>query len=169
MARRSARFHLTLGDITRSTDTSPEMFLRHKHALMAHMSDFMAELDRYLPRLAGLYRDSRVLRHAGHSRASAMISLLAGNFKAKHVGCPPLFQCVIILLRRASHVTTDPPRPGARHMCDRYPGGLSAAPGRGAWPQVALLATTAIHRAAVSLQPGKALRVLPGNAREAGP
>jgi len=52
MARRSARFHLTLGDITRSTDTSPEMFLRHKHALMAHMSDFMAELDRYLPRLA---------------------------------------------------------------------------------------------------------------------
>ena len=52
MARRSARFHLTLGDITRSTDASPEMFLRYKHALMAHMSDFMAELDRYLPRLA---------------------------------------------------------------------------------------------------------------------
>ena len=52
MARRSARFHLTLGDITRSTDTSPEMFLRYKNALMAHMSDFMAELDRYLPRLS---------------------------------------------------------------------------------------------------------------------
>ncbi len=52
MARRSARFHLTLGDITRSTDASPEIFLRHKHALMAHMSDFTAELDRYLPRLA---------------------------------------------------------------------------------------------------------------------
>ena len=52
MARRSARFHLTLGDITRSTDASPEVFLRYKHALMAHMSDFMAELDRYLPRLA---------------------------------------------------------------------------------------------------------------------
>lgn len=52
MARRSARFHLTLGDITRSTDASPEMFLRYKHALMAHMSEFMAELDRYLPRLS---------------------------------------------------------------------------------------------------------------------
>ncbi len=52
MARRSARFHLTLGDITRSTEASPEMFLRYKHALLAHMSDFMAELDRYLPRLA---------------------------------------------------------------------------------------------------------------------
>jgi uncharacterized protein (TIGR02677 family) len=52
MARRSARFHLTLGDITRLTDASPETFLRYKHALLAHMSDFMAELDRYLPRLA---------------------------------------------------------------------------------------------------------------------
>ncbi|HEY3905428.1 MAG TPA: TIGR02677 family protein [Streptosporangiaceae bacterium] len=52
LARRSAQFHLTLGDITRSTDTSPEVFLRYKNALMAHMSDFMAELDRYLPRLA---------------------------------------------------------------------------------------------------------------------
>jgi uncharacterized protein (TIGR02677 family) len=51
MARRSDRFHLTLGDITRSTDTSPEMFLRYKHSLLAHMSDFTAELDRYLPRL----------------------------------------------------------------------------------------------------------------------
>ncbi len=52
MARRSARFHLTLGDITRSTDASPETFLRFKHALLAHMSDFTAELDRYLPRMA---------------------------------------------------------------------------------------------------------------------
>jgi uncharacterized protein (TIGR02677 family) len=52
MARRSARFHLTLGDITRSTETSSEVFLRYKNALMAHMSDFMAELDRYLPRLS---------------------------------------------------------------------------------------------------------------------
>jgi len=52
MARRSARFYLTLGDITRSTDASPDAFLRFKHALLAHMSDFMTELDRYLPRLA---------------------------------------------------------------------------------------------------------------------
>lgn len=52
MAIRSARFHLTLGDITRTTDVSPDTFLRYKHALIAHMNDFMAELDRYLPRLA---------------------------------------------------------------------------------------------------------------------
>jgi uncharacterized protein (TIGR02677 family) len=52
MSRRAARFHLTLGEIMRSTDTSPGTFLRYKNALLTHMSDFMAELDRYLPRLA---------------------------------------------------------------------------------------------------------------------
>ena len=52
MADRSARFHLTLAGITSSTDTSPEIFLSYKHALMAHMSEFSTELDRYLPRLA---------------------------------------------------------------------------------------------------------------------
>lgn len=52
MSRRAAQFHLTLGEIVRSTDTSPEVFLRYKNALLTHMADFMAELDRYLPRLA---------------------------------------------------------------------------------------------------------------------
>lgn len=51
MGRRSAQFHVTLGEILRSTEASPEVFLRHKNALLVHMSDFMAELDRYLPRL----------------------------------------------------------------------------------------------------------------------
>ena len=52
IARRSARFHLTLGDITRSTDASPEMFLRYKHALMAHMSDLWSPT-RPIPAAAG--------------------------------------------------------------------------------------------------------------------
>lgn len=52
MARRSARFHLALGEIMRSSDTSPEKFLEFKKALLVHMNDFMAELDRYLPRLS---------------------------------------------------------------------------------------------------------------------
>ncbi|MGH2930455.1 MAG: DUF2397 domain-containing protein, partial [Solirubrobacteraceae bacterium] len=52
MSRRAAQFHLTLGEIMRSTDTSPETFMRYKNALLIHMTDFMAELDRYLPRLA---------------------------------------------------------------------------------------------------------------------
>ncbi|WP_432920900.1 TIGR02677 family protein [Microbispora sp. CA-135349] len=57
MGRRSARFHVTLGEIIRSTDASPETFLRHKNALLTHMSEFMAELDRHLPRLATAVRD----------------------------------------------------------------------------------------------------------------
>jgi uncharacterized protein (TIGR02677 family) len=52
MSRRAAQFHLTLGEIMRSTDTSPATFMKYKNALLTHMTDFMAELDRYLPRLA---------------------------------------------------------------------------------------------------------------------
>jgi uncharacterized protein (TIGR02677 family) len=57
MSRRAAQFHLTLGEIVRSTDTSPHTFLKYKNALLAHMTDFMAELDRYLPRLAAAVAD----------------------------------------------------------------------------------------------------------------
>jgi uncharacterized protein (TIGR02677 family) len=57
MSRRAAQFHLTLGEIVRSTDTSPDTFLRYKNALLTHMTDVMAELDRYLPRLAGAVAD----------------------------------------------------------------------------------------------------------------
>jgi uncharacterized protein (TIGR02677 family) len=57
MARRAAQFHITLAEIMRSTDTSPDTFLRYKNALLTHMSDFMAELDRYLPRLAAAVAD----------------------------------------------------------------------------------------------------------------
>ena len=52
MSRRAAEFHLTLGEIIRVTDTSPDTFMRYKNALLTHMTEFMAELDRYLPRLA---------------------------------------------------------------------------------------------------------------------
>jgi len=57
MSRRAAQFHLTLGEIIRSTDTSPDTFLRYKNTLLTHMTDFMAELDRYLPRLAAAVAD----------------------------------------------------------------------------------------------------------------
>jgi len=52
MSRRAAQFHLTLGEIIRSTDISPQTFLRYKNALLNHMTEVMAELDSYLPRLA---------------------------------------------------------------------------------------------------------------------
>jgi uncharacterized protein (TIGR02677 family) len=57
MARRSAQFHVTLGEIVRSTDTSADTFLRYKNALLNHMADFMAELERYLPRLDQAVRE----------------------------------------------------------------------------------------------------------------
>ena len=59
MSRRAAQFHLTLGEIMRSTDTSPETFMKYKNALLTHMTDFMAELDRYLPRLAAAVADAQ--------------------------------------------------------------------------------------------------------------
>jgi uncharacterized protein (TIGR02677 family) len=65
MSRRAAQFHLTLGEIIRSTDTSPDTFLRYKNALLIHMTDFMAELDRYLPRLAAAVAEVEVAGGTG--------------------------------------------------------------------------------------------------------
>jgi uncharacterized protein (TIGR02677 family) len=76
MSRRAAQFHLTLGEIIRSTDTSPEVFLRYKNALLNHMTDFMAELDRYLPRLAAAVAEAQTA--AGPQDPDAMLRLAAG-------------------------------------------------------------------------------------------
>lgn len=51
MAERAARFYLMLGDLARTNDTSPELFLAHKDALLAHLRDFHLELQRYAPRI----------------------------------------------------------------------------------------------------------------------
>ena len=75
MSRRAAQFHLTLGEIIRSTDTSPDTFLRYKNALLAHMTDFMAELDRYLPRLAMAVAEAEAA--AGPQEPDAMLRLAA--------------------------------------------------------------------------------------------
>jgi uncharacterized protein (TIGR02677 family) len=76
MSRRAAQFHLTLGEIIRSTDTSPDTFLRYKNTLLTHMTDFMAELDRYLPRLAAAVADAETA--AGPQDPGAMLRLAAG-------------------------------------------------------------------------------------------
>ncbi|MDJ0345969.1 TIGR02677 family protein [Streptomyces sp. H10-C2] len=52
MAQRAARFYLMLGDLARTNDTRPEVFLAHKDALLAHMQEFNGELARYAPLLA---------------------------------------------------------------------------------------------------------------------
>jgi uncharacterized protein (TIGR02677 family) len=52
MAQRAARFYLMLGDLARTNDTQPEVFLAHKDTLLTHMREFTAELGRYAPLLA---------------------------------------------------------------------------------------------------------------------
>jgi uncharacterized protein (TIGR02677 family) len=52
MAQRAARFYLMLGDLARTNDTRPEVFLSHKDALLSHMREFNSELSRFAPLLA---------------------------------------------------------------------------------------------------------------------
>ncbi|MDQ2811451.1 MAG: TIGR02677 family protein [Actinomycetota bacterium] len=52
MAQRAARFYLMLGDLARTNDTRPEVFLTHKDALLTHMREFHTELTRFAPLLA---------------------------------------------------------------------------------------------------------------------
>ena len=52
IAERAARFYHMLGDLSRTNDARPEVFLAHKDALLAHLRDFHDELQRYTPRLA---------------------------------------------------------------------------------------------------------------------
>jgi uncharacterized protein (TIGR02677 family) len=52
MAERAARFYLLLGDMSRTTDLTAEVFLAHKDALLAHLREFTSELARYTPKLA---------------------------------------------------------------------------------------------------------------------
>lgn len=51
VAERAARFYHMLGDLGRTNDASPETFLTHKDALLAHLKEFHDELQRYTPRL----------------------------------------------------------------------------------------------------------------------
>ncbi|MFD4438613.1 TIGR02677 family protein [Nocardia sp. NPDC058519] len=52
MAARAAHFYLSLGDLVRTTEITPESFLAHKDALLAHMREFSLDLARFAPRLA---------------------------------------------------------------------------------------------------------------------
>ncbi|WP_308221169.1 TIGR02677 family protein [Nocardia sputi] len=52
LAARAAHFYLGLGDLVRTTEITPESFLAHKDALLAHMREFSLDLARFTPRLA---------------------------------------------------------------------------------------------------------------------
>jgi uncharacterized protein (TIGR02677 family) len=57
LADRAAHFYLTLGDLVRTTEATPEAFLAHKDALLAHMREFSMDLARFAPRLAAAVAD----------------------------------------------------------------------------------------------------------------
>jgi uncharacterized protein (TIGR02677 family) len=57
MAARAAHFYLSLGNMVRTTEITPESFLAHKDALLAHMRDFSMDLARFAPRLAAAIGD----------------------------------------------------------------------------------------------------------------
>ena len=52
MATRAAHFYLSLGELVRTTEVTPESFLAHKDVLLAHMREFSLDLARYAPMLA---------------------------------------------------------------------------------------------------------------------
>jgi uncharacterized protein (TIGR02677 family) len=51
MAERAARFYLVLGELVRTTEITPEVFLDQKDALLTHMREFSSDLARYAPKL----------------------------------------------------------------------------------------------------------------------
>ncbi len=57
MAERAARFYLMLSELSHSTESSAEVFLTHKDALLAHLREFSYELERYAPRVAAAVAD----------------------------------------------------------------------------------------------------------------
>lgn len=52
LAERAARFYLVIGELARIEDARPEVFLRHKDLLLAHLREFHIELQRYAPLIA---------------------------------------------------------------------------------------------------------------------
>jgi uncharacterized protein (TIGR02677 family) len=59
LADRAARFYLMIGELARVEEARPEVFLRHKDLLLAHLREFHIELQRYAPLIAGAVADVR--------------------------------------------------------------------------------------------------------------
>ncbi len=51
LARRAGRFYLAVGELARTHDADPQSFLLHKDRLLAHLEEFLSELQRYRPLL----------------------------------------------------------------------------------------------------------------------
>ena len=141
MSRRAAQFHLTLGEIIRSTDTSPDTFLRYKNALLTHMTDFMAELDRYLPRLAAAVAEAQAAarpatgpgRHAASRRRGRRAPVPRPRRTARRLASPLGRAARLVRRRRRDGRRVPGGRPAHRHPRRRLRRHRAAAPGhRGA-------------------------------------
>jgi uncharacterized protein (TIGR02677 family) len=59
LADRAARFYLMIGELARVEEARPEVFLRHKDLLLAHLREFHIELQRHAPLIAAAVTDVR--------------------------------------------------------------------------------------------------------------
>ncbi|MDF2470505.1 MAG: hypothetical protein K0Q61_2877, partial [Rhodococcus erythropolis] len=73
MADRAAHFYLTLGDLVRTTEITPQAFLTHKDALLTHMREFSSDLARYAPKL------KEAIEHVESTGVDRMIRLAAAS------------------------------------------------------------------------------------------
>lgn len=73
MADRAAHFYLTLGDLVRTTEITPQAFLTHKDALLTHMREFSSDLARYAPKL------KEAIEHVESTGVDRMILLAAAS------------------------------------------------------------------------------------------
>src|SRR5260370_18209146 len=92
-----------LGDLARTNDTRPEVFLAHKDALLTHMREFHSELTRFAPLLAaavaevdatGTERLARLAAAADESLFRSAEGRIAdwrarGGGFGRRVGAPP--------------------------------------------------------------------------------
>ncbi|MCO5168158.1 MAG: TIGR02677 family protein [Planctomycetes bacterium] len=56
IADRAARFYIMLGELNRTQEARPDVFLRHKDVLLSHLTEFLGDLQRYRPALAAAVR-----------------------------------------------------------------------------------------------------------------
>ena len=71
LADRAARFYLMIGELARVEEARPEVFLRHKDLLLAHLREFHIELQRYAPLIAAAVDRVRATGEAALVEAAA--------------------------------------------------------------------------------------------------
>lgn len=71
LADRASRFYLMIGELGRVEEARPEVFLRHKDLLLAHLQEFHLELQRYAPLIAAAVERVRATDEGDLVRSAA--------------------------------------------------------------------------------------------------